>query len=265
MVKSRLKLLLISENPAYAKSILNMYPENNRTPFTFDTAETLSQGINLIRDGAIDAVFLRLSRPAMFDALKSLRELEIRLPVIALIPAGEVGMGIRTIKEGAHNYLFENKIDISSLTRSIRYAIESHNIAEELRLTEKKNQEHEKSAAEVERLKAVIEEYRLAVHELNQPLTALMGSIYLMGLEKDNREKISRHMERIEESGKRLSGIVKKFHALRLEKSNVFLGNASLLNPEQRLKSRIEIADNSFKNLNNLFRIVQARCNRSAA
>lgn len=263
-MKSEFKLLLISENPGYVQSILNMYPGNNNTPLAFDTAETLSQGINRIRDGAIDAVFLRLSKPAMFEALKSLREQEIRLPVIALIPVGEVGMGIRTIKEGAHNYLFENETDISSLTRSIRYALESCKIAEELRLTRQKDPEENKSAIEVERLKALIEEYRLAAHELNQPLTALLGSIYLLGLEKDNREKISRHMERIEESGKRLSCIVKKIQALRVKKSNVYLGSASFLSPEQKIKSRVEITENSFKNLNDLFRIVQARCNRSA-
>ncbi|MBN1624942.1 MAG: hypothetical protein JW944_00345 [Deltaproteobacteria bacterium] len=264
MVKSKYNLLLICENPEYSQSILDIYKGDNGTPVAFVTAETLSQGINRIRDGAIDAVFLSLSKPAMFEALASLRELEIRLPVIALIPVGEAGMGIRAIKEGAHNFLFENEIGISSLTRALRYAVESCNIAEELRLTRKKNGAHEKSAAEVERLKAVIENYRLAVHDLNQPLTALMGSIYLMGLEKDNREKISRHMERIEESGKRLSGIVKKIQALRLEKSNVYLGSASLLNPEKKSKSKVEIADDGFKNLNNLFRIVQARCNGSS-
>lgn len=264
MMKSKFKILLISDSPEYIQSILDKYPFNNNTPIVFETAETLSGGLNHIRNGGIEAIFLRLTQPAMSEALNSFREQAIRLPVIALIPVDEGCAGIRAIKEGAHNYLFENTTDIVSLTRSIRYAVESCKIAKELKTIMHKKPEHEESVMEVEKLKTLIEEYRLAAHELNQPLTALLGSVYLMRLDKGNQEKISRHIERIEESGKKISGIIKKIQALRHEKNNIYLGNASLMNPEQKLKSKVEITDNNFKNLNNLFRVVQERCNGSA-
>jgi hypothetical protein len=86
-----------------------------------------------------------------------------------------------------------------------------------------------------------------------------------MKLDMDDPEKISRHMERIDESGRRISAIVKKIQGMKNEKINCYLGNASLKNPDQKTKSNTEITDNNFEDLNNLFRAVQARYNRPAA
>jgi two-component system, cell cycle response regulator len=78
----------------------------------------------------------------------------------------------------------------------------------------------------VTRQKAVIQEQRLhtlsqilglTLHELNQPLTALLGNIELIGLYREQPEKLSEFLERIDEAGKRLYGVVKKMQDIRAE------------------------------------------------
>ena len=71
---------------------------------------------------------------------------------------------------------------------------------------------------------AIIEEQRLNIrfqmlgitlHELNQPLTSLLGNIELMGLNQDNPEKLKENIKRVEDAGKRFSGIIRKIQAIR--------------------------------------------------
>ena len=263
-MKSVLRLLLISKNPEYVQKVLNAHSCSD-SKITIDTAETLSDGINHIIPDGVEAILLHLPQQALFEALESLRKLAVSLPVIALIRTGEEDAWARAIKEGAHNYLLENTMDMESLIRSIRFAAENFKITEELRKGKLNNLEHDKFVLEIERLKGIIDSYGSEAHELNQPLTALLGSIFLMKLDRDDPEKISRHLERIDDSGKRISAIVKKIQGMRNEKNNCYLGNASLKSPDQKTKSSIEVTDNNFEDLNNLFRTVQSRCNRTVA
>lgn len=263
MKKSKTRILLISENPGHVQAVVNAHPGYEDT-ITLDTAESLSEGLSRFMHDGVESILLHLPQLALFKALETLRELGIRLPVIALIRGGEEDSWVRAIKEGAHNYLFENTLDMDSLVRSVRFAAESCRITEGLKEANLKIRENEKSASEIEGLKGIIDKYGTVAHELNQPLTALLGSIYLMKLDRNDPEKFSRHMERIDDSGKRISAIVKKIQAMRHEKNKYYLGNASINKPDQRPISGAEVAENNFEDLNNLFRTVQARCNGTA-
>lgn len=264
MMKSNFRLLLISNNPQHFQTVIKSNSCSNIT-ITLKIAETLSNGENHIKQDEIDAILLHLSQTELFKALESLRKRALHLPVIALIRNGEEDACVRSIKEGAHNYLFENTMDMESLIRSIRFAEENFIISEELRKGRVNSLEHDKSVLEIERLRGIIDSYGSEAHELNQPLTALLGSIFLMKLDRDDPEKISRHLERIDDSSRRISAIVKKIQGMRHEKNNCFLGNASLKNPDQKTTSNMENTDNNFEDLNNLFRTVQARCGKQAA
>jgi DNA-binding NarL/FixJ family response regulator len=266
MMKSEFKILLINGICSYTNKIENVLSDSDKTPMTLEIAENLPEGLDCILKGGIEVILLGQSSPELYapDVLKALHERSITLPVIVLIGPDDEDYGIRAIKEGAHDYLSIDAMDRDSLSRSVRYAMERCKILEELRIANMKIMEQKISAIEEERLKGLIEEYGSAAHELNQPLTALLGSVYLMKLDKDNQEKISGHMERIEDSGKRMSGIVKKIQAIRHEKNKNCLGGASLMNPDQKLIPNIKAAENDFNNLNNLFRLVQARCNGNA-
>ena len=77
---------------------------------------------------------------------------------------------------------------------------------------------------------AVIEEQRLNVlfqmlgitlHELNQPLTSLLGNIELMQLNQDNPDKLKENIKRVEDAGKRFSSIIRKIQNIRHGKTFV--------------------------------------------
>lgn len=80
----------------------------------------------------------------------------------------------------------------------------------------------------VSRQQAVLQEQRfhllfqmlsIAFHELNQPLTSLLGNIELLGFTRKNPEKLEGNLSRIEEAGKRLSKTIKEIQKIRNEVS----------------------------------------------
>jgi signal transduction histidine kinase len=263
-MKSSLNILLISKEPEKVQKVVSSV-SGSAEPITFDIYETVPDGFCFIQQNGIDAVLLHLSKPTMFEVLEILNKQEVNLPVIALIRSNEEDAWVEAIRKGAHNYLFENNLDIDSIIRSVRFATESCRILQGLKKAGRMALEQEKSLSEIAQFNEIVDKYRSATHELNQPLTALLGSIYLMRMDRDNQEKISRHLERIDESGKRISTIVKKLQGIRNEKNNYFLGNASLKNPDHKKIQGLEFNANNFDDLNNLFRAVQARCGRTAA
>jgi len=182
-----------------------------------------------------------------------------------LIESDDEDVGLNAINHGAQDYLCKENINSHSLRQSIRYAIERWKLSEELNLANRKALEQQESVIELDRLKSILEQSGETAHELNQPLTVLMGSICLMKLEQENPEKFSRNLEIIEEAGKRISATVKKIQAIRYNKHRLYLGGASVIKPDQTVRlNNIEAPDNNFKTLNNLFRIVQSRFNGNA-
>lgn len=73
----------------------------------------------------------------------------------------------------------------------------------------------QKAVIEEERLKVLLQMAGATAHELNQPLTILLGSIELMGMHKDDPEKVADYISKIEAAGQRISRIVKQIQTIR--------------------------------------------------
>jgi two-component system, cell cycle response regulator len=274
MTKSEIKMLLINCNPEDAVIFQNALSGWEKTFITLEIAETPSQGIDRMRKGDIDLILMDLSKYAVYglELIRGLRMQSIAAPVLAVVETNDEEIGITALNEGAQDYLFKNNIDKETLRHSIYYALDRHKLAAELKLANEKILEEQQGAIrEQDRLKSLLEQSGMTAHELNQPLTVLLGSIYLSKMDKDNPEKISRHLEKIEEAGKRLSVTVKKIQAIRYDKSQRYLGGASYNKPEENVAdhnlkfTKTETSDDGFKNLNDLFKIVQSRFNGTAA
>jgi two-component system cell cycle response regulator len=72
---------------------------------------------------------------------------------------------------------------------------------------------------EEQRLNVLFQVLGIAFHELNQPLTSLLGNIELMLLNQDNPEKLKENIKRVEDAGKRFSSILRKIQNIRQGKS----------------------------------------------
>ena len=121
---------------------------------------------------------------------------------------------------GAVDYLFK-PVDPDILLGKVKIFLELHQqkvalkeANEELRLANLRILEQQKHVVEEERLKVLLQMAGASAHDLNQPLTMLLGSIQIMEREGTSPERLAYHIDNIKNAGIRIAETIKKFHLL---------------------------------------------------
>jgi len=110
--------------------------------------------------------------------------------------------------------------------------------------------EHQRSLIEEERLKVLLQMAGATSHELNQPLTVLLGNIELMRLHKNDSDKMRHHAAEIEEAGERISEIVQKIQGIRYYDTKPYLDKSPIINLDQKIRILVlEHSDDDFQTL----------------
>ena len=98
--------------------------------FGIETAHKLSEAIGRLVQAPIDAILLDISATDM-NRLESLERLVShvpRIPIVVLGDADDDVMALNAVQHGAQDYMLKGQMNAESLSRSIRYAIERHQL-----------------------------------------------------------------------------------------------------------------------------------------
>lgn len=129
------KVLLIEDNPGDTRLIRQMLAKVRTASFDLKWADRLSTGLEQLATGGIDVVLLDLSLPDSQE-LNTFTKVHVKaptVPIIVLTGLDDETVGVRTMREGAQDYLIKGRVDSNLLVRSIRYAIERQRLIEEVR------------------------------------------------------------------------------------------------------------------------------------
>jgi PAS domain S-box-containing protein/putative nucleotidyltransferase with HDIG domain len=128
-------VLLIEDNPGDARLIQEMLAEGGGDRFKLKCATHLSAGLERLVKGGIDIVLLDLGLPDSqgFDTFVKTYAQAPRVPIVVLSGLADEELAIKTVQEGAQDYLVKGHLDSHALVRTIRYAIERKRTEEELR------------------------------------------------------------------------------------------------------------------------------------
>lgn len=253
-IDSILKILIVEDNPGDARLIKETLKDVNGTSFDLDHVDRLSHGLERLVKGGIDLILLDLSLPDShgLETYERFRAAAEGLPIVVLTGLDNEEISMEAIALGAQDYLVKTHMDSHSLSRSIRYSIERQSLMEELKKSNQKILEQQKSVIEEEQLKVLLQLSGATAHELNQPLTGLMGSIDLIRIDKDKPENMLIYIDDIEESAKRISSIVKKIQNIRYDSTKPYVGETSIIDIDQKINLlSVEDSDNDFKTLKN--------------
>jgi len=105
----------------------------------------------------------------------------------------------------------------------------------ELKLANQKILKQQKGVIEDERLKVLLQMAGATAHELNQPLTVLLGNVELMQADLEDKGKAAQYLSHIESSGVKISEIVKKIENIRHYQTKPYLGRCSIINFDQEV------------------------------
>ena len=131
---SKIKILLIEDNPADVAFIEEMLNEIPNHPYILKSTRTLSKGISLLKESIFDVVLADISLPDN-DGLENIKKTKATspdTPIILLTGLDDMDIASKAIQKGAQDYLVKGKISADLLVRSIKYAIERKKIEKKL-------------------------------------------------------------------------------------------------------------------------------------
>ena len=252
-------VLLIEDDPGDARLVAEVLKQAGNIHFALEMVNTLADGLAKLSEQPFDVVLLDLSLPDSFgvSTMDQVLDQAPDQPIIALTGVKDEQLALELSTKGAQDYLVKNEIPGNVLTRSIAYAVERkaaelklNRTVEALKAANQKILEQQKSVIEEERLKVLLQMAGATSHELNQPLMALLGSIEIMQLNEEIPENLSRHIERIDKSGRRIAEIVQKMSAIRQVELKPYPGGESIINLDQKIRILcIEDSEPDFRNL----------------
>ncbi len=133
--------------------------------------------------------------------------------------------------------------------------LELSRAVDELQKANKTIVEQQKSVIEEERLKLLLQMAGATAHEMNQPLTALLGGIDLINLHLQDPEKLPDDLRLVKDAGKRIENIVRKIQNVRRVETVPYVSNNSIINFDQKIKIlSVEDSPEFFELLNRIIK-----------
>lgn len=138
MERVSITTLLIEDNPGDAVLIRELLRDSEDITFQVLHADTLSSGLDLLKQEEVDVILLDLALPDSqgLDTFLTIQSHHAHMPVVILTGLDDKDVAVNTMHQGAQEYLVKGQVDTDLLTRSIRYAIERKSAQEELRKSE---------------------------------------------------------------------------------------------------------------------------------
>lgn len=180
------------------------------------------EGVALARRSPPDLILTDLMMPdgdgnAVVEAIRK-DEALTRTPIIMLTARSDVEDVVQGLEQGADDYIgkpFHRRELLARVQALLRM------------------RELQERVVEGERLKALLELAGAAAHEINQPLTVIVGYADLM-LRRSQEEDPSRPLLRaILDNATQIAGTLKKFQTIRRYESKTYLGDIKILDVER--------------------------------
>ena len=132
---SRIRALLVEDNPLDARLIQIMLQEAGGGLFELERTERLSSGLQILAKGKIDIVLLDLSLPDSSGGLATFRKVHAQaphMPIIVMTGLDDETIAVNAVQQGAQDYLVKGQVTGPLLVRAMRYALERKRTAEQL-------------------------------------------------------------------------------------------------------------------------------------
>ena len=131
---SRIRALLIEDNPGDARLIELMLADADGGVFEVRHAGRLEEGLRELSAGGIDVVLSDLSLPDShgLDTFARLHARAPHMPIIVLSGLNDTTVALTAVHQGAQDYLIKGEVNGQLLSRAMRYAIERKRMSEQL-------------------------------------------------------------------------------------------------------------------------------------
>ena len=133
-MEAAIKILLVEDSPYDAELLREMLLSVTSVHFEWVHVPRLAEAIHRLREERFDTILLDLSLPDSHgqETLAKAYAQAHETPIVVLTGQNDENLAIRSVHQGAQDYLVKGEVDGAALVRSIRYAIERHRLVTEL-------------------------------------------------------------------------------------------------------------------------------------
>ena len=183
-----------------------------------------------------DLVLLDLNLPDIFG-LELLNQIQKKcdVPVVIITGESDVSLAVSALKSGAYDYVIKSSNAIEMLPIVVENAIKNH-------LTKKESQTLKERLIQSEKLASIGKLASGVAHEINNPLTAILGFAEILLMQSGNGQR--NKLQKIHESALRCKKIVEDLLSFAREHKS-----------ERKLLEVNEILDRSLSIGNNLIKM----------
>ena len=215
-------ILIVDDKPA---NLLALRKALERPGLNIVEATSGNNALALLLEYNFALILLDVQMPDMdgFETAELMRgnEETKHIPIIFVTAISkEQKYVFKGYDKGAVDYLFK-PLDPDILQSKVNIFLELHRQKEDLKKTnielKKANEkilEQQEDIIEEERLKVLLQISGVNAQKLNQPLASLLDNVELMEKYSDNREKTVECINRIKESGRKISDITNKIRTI---------------------------------------------------
>ncbi len=159
-----LRVLLVEDNPIDVLILKDALSSSSVGHFEVIDVDRVLKMPDVLSSHSFHVVITDLGLPdgQGLDTLRQVRALAPGLPVIVMTGDHDETVGIRSLHEGAQDYLVKGQLTGAAVARAIRYAIDKRNIEEQLRQSQ--------------RMDAIGQLAAGIAHDFNNLLTVIQGN-----------------------------------------------------------------------------------------
>ena len=134
MSSKSLTILLVEDNPGDIRLVRELLAADQSEAFTLVTADRQETALKILDTHDITAILLDIELPDStgLDTLLRIHANAPGIPIVVMSSIADEGLAVRSVQQGAQDFLVKGYVDAHQLTRSLRYAIERKRTEERL-------------------------------------------------------------------------------------------------------------------------------------
>ncbi|CAN5891541.1 hypothetical protein BH11BAC7_BH11BAC7_06630 [soil metagenome] len=126
LIGTPLHVLIVEDNPADLLLLSECLAESTVIISSVSNATSLTAAVGFLREKLFDIIFLDLDLPDtnQESAIENIRQVAGHTPIIVVSGISDQTRALKTISQGAQDYIFKDKLECEQLAKSIYYSIE---------------------------------------------------------------------------------------------------------------------------------------------